>query len=382
MESSVVVMDTNPTTNAINSQTTAANLMERIEEITEEIVSEMSDAISDHSDRYGSQSPKKRLKTEASIGDHSDDKHKHLVMKDKLEHRLGGILCCAVCLDLPKSGIFQFCFIQIKCTNGHLMCAGCFTHLLADARLRDETATCPNCRCVISRDLCSRNLAVEKAVCELPGLCRFCSKELPRVLLDKHQVDYCEERIVRCTFARIGCPWSGPFHESGPHAETCIHPNKSGREVLDVLIGLDKETIEEKKLYDSIFDLLSFEKITFNDLQLKPYRTDEYIHKLYYETSRFTAFNTQWVVKARVNEDQRDPTQSCERQLSYQIVLKSKLTTPMAIHYVILKGPFGDMKLHPRLYKHEFNESSNESPFQVISLHDSHECNKLLAAKV
>ncbi|CAG2118921.1 unnamed protein product [Medioppia subpectinata] len=289
------------------------------------------------------------------------------------------------------------------CTNGHLMCAGCFTHLLADARLRDETATCPNCRCVISRDLCSRNLAVEKAVCELPGLCRFCSKELPRALLDKHQTDYCDERIVRCAFARLGCPWSGPFHESGTHAETCLHPNKSGREVLDVLVGLDKEITDEKKLYDSIFDLLSFEKITFNDLQLKPYRTDEYIHKLYYETSRFTAFNTQWVVKARVNEEQRDPTQSCERQLSYQIVLKSKLTTPMAIHYVILKvnttvysfalilindrfigvfkGPFGDMKLYPRLYKHEFNESSNESPFQIISLHDSHECNKLLAAK-
>ena len=121
------------------------------------------------------------------------------------------------------------------------------------------------------------------------------------------------------------------------HAESCIHPHKSGREILDVLVALDREAIEEKKLYDSIFDLLSFEKITFNDLQLKPYRTDEYIHKLYYETSRFTAFNTQWVVKARVNDDQRDPTQSCERHVSYQIVLKTKLTTPMVIHYVILK---------------------------------------------
>ena len=40
------------------------------------------------------------------------------------------------------------------------------------------------------------------------------------------------------------------------------------------------------------------------------------------------------------------------------------------------------MKLHPRLHKHEFNESSNESLFQCISLHDTHECNKLLAAKV
>jgi hypothetical protein len=26
---------------------------------------------------------------------------------EKLEHRLGGILCCAVCLDLPRSAIYQ-----------------------------------------------------------------------------------------------------------------------------------------------------------------------------------------------------------------------------------------------------------------------------------
>ena len=27
--------------------------------------------------------------------------------EDKLEQRLGGILCCAVCLDLPKSAVYQ-----------------------------------------------------------------------------------------------------------------------------------------------------------------------------------------------------------------------------------------------------------------------------------
>lgn len=26
---------------------------------------------------------------------------------DKLEHRLGGILCCAVCLDLPPAAVYQ-----------------------------------------------------------------------------------------------------------------------------------------------------------------------------------------------------------------------------------------------------------------------------------
>lgn len=55
------------------------------------------------------------------------------------------------------------------------------------------------------------------------------------------------------------------------------------------------------------------------DLQMKPYRTDEFVHRLFYETSRFSAFNNQWVVKARINNSQRDPTQSSERDMTYQV---------------------------------------------------------------
>lgn len=55
------------------------------------------------------------------------------------------------------------------------------------------------------------------------------------------------------------------------------------------------------------------------DLQMKPYRTDEYVHKLFYETSRFTAFNHQWVVKARINNAQRDPHTVNDRKLTYQV---------------------------------------------------------------
>ena len=29
--------------------------------------------------------------------------------EQKLEHRLGGILCCAVCLDLPRAAVYQVC---------------------------------------------------------------------------------------------------------------------------------------------------------------------------------------------------------------------------------------------------------------------------------
>ncbi|XP_013137039.1 PREDICTED: cysteine and histidine-rich protein 1 [Papilio polytes] len=106
---------------------------------------------------------------------------------EKLEQRLCGILCCAVCLELPPAAVYQ-------CTNGHLMCAPCFTHLLADARLRDEAATCPNCRVAISASSASRNLAVEKTVSELPSECRFCARLYPRHALQHHEDNLCDER--------------------------------------------------------------------------------------------------------------------------------------------------------------------------------------------
>ncbi|CAH2267337.1 jg27520 [Pararge aegeria aegeria] len=109
---------------------------------------------------------------------------------DKLEHRLGGILCCAVCLDLPQAAVYQ-------CSNGHLMCAPCFTHLLADARLRDESASCPNCRIEISKANASRNLAVEKAVSELPSACRHCTGVFPRHSLQHHEDQTCEQRTYK-----------------------------------------------------------------------------------------------------------------------------------------------------------------------------------------
>ena len=58
----------------------------------------------------------------------------------------------------------------------------------------------------------------------------------------------------------------------------------------------------------------------FSDLQMRPYRTDDFITKLYYETSRFSAFNLQWVVKAHVNDNQKNPSLTLKRSLTYQLV--------------------------------------------------------------
>ncbi|XP_036336550.1 cysteine and histidine-rich protein 1 homolog isoform X2 [Rhagoletis pomonella] len=264
---------------------------------------------------------------------------------------------------------------------GHLMCAACFTHLLADGRLRDQIATCPNCRVEISKSTASRNLAVEKAASELPSECQYCNKEFPYKSLDRHEQYECQERPTNCKYSRIGCQWRGPNHETTEHERNCLHPTKSGYEVMAALEAHDAKIKEEKKMFSTLIDLLSYEKIIFNDLQMKPYRTDEYVHKLFYETARFTAFNQQWVVKARINNSQRDPHQSNERTITYQLILKTKTSTPMSIHFFALKGPFSDMKVATQIYKHEFTDQSSESDYYILPLPDSSECNRLLSNK-
>lgn len=111
------------------------------------------------------------------------------------ESLLSGLqIVAGSCLLLPFSEEVLILLFFQQCTNGHLMCAGCFIHLLADARLKEEQATCPNCRCEISKSLCCRNLAVEKAVSELPSECGFCVRQFPRSLLERHQKEECQDR--------------------------------------------------------------------------------------------------------------------------------------------------------------------------------------------
>lgn len=289
---------------------------------------------------------------------------------EKLESRLGSVLCCAVCLDLPKTAMYQ-------CIMGHLMCAGCFTHLLADSRLRDQVATCPNCRVEISKNNATRNLAVEKAVSELPSECQ----EFPRSTLDHHERNECDERPTECKYFLIGCQWNGPMHEAKEHEAQCAHPKKSGADVMGALKDREAHHEEEKKLFSCLVDLLSYEKITFNDLRLQSYRTDEFIHKLFYETTRFSAFNHQWIVKAIVNNSQRDVHQSNDRFITYQVALKTKTQHPLSIHFFVLPGPFSDMKVNAKIYKQDFTDNENESAFNLLPLPDTAECNRLLAAK-
>uniref|UniRef100_UPI0037E9443C zinc finger TRAF-type-containing protein 1 isoform X1 n=1 Tax=Semicossyphus pulcher TaxID=241346 RepID=UPI0037E9443C len=314
----------------------------------------------------------------------------------KLEERLYSVLCCTVCLDLPKASVYQ-------CTNGHLMCAGCFIHLLADSRLKEEQATCPNCRCEISKNLCCRNLAVEKAVSELPTECTFCLKQFPRSSLERHQKEECQDSpaecnmrliwgrtadkknqltiVTQCKYKRIGCPWQGPFHELPAHESECSHPTKTGTELMGILGEMDQSHRRDMQLYNTIFSLLCYEKIGFTEVQFRPYRTDDFITRLYYETPRFTVLNQTWVLKARVNDSERNPNLSCKRTLSFQLILKSKVNSALECSFLLLKGPYDDVRIKPVIHHHSFCNDANETEYVPLPISDSVECNKLLAAK-
>ena len=80
------------------------------------------------------------------------------------------------------------------------MCTGCFNHLLADGRLKNEQASCPTCRIEITSKNSSRNLAVEKAVSELPSNCEYCRDEFPRNQLHNHERKHCELRWIILKF--------------------------------------------------------------------------------------------------------------------------------------------------------------------------------------
>lgn len=48
------------------------------------------------------------------------------------------------------------------------------------------------------------------------------------------------------------------------HEENCAHPKKTGAEVMLALEATDASITEDKKLFNTLIELLSYEKIIFN----------------------------------------------------------------------------------------------------------------------
>uniref|UniRef100_A0A1A9ZQM5 RING-type domain-containing protein n=1 Tax=Glossina pallidipes TaxID=7398 RepID=A0A1A9ZQM5_GLOPL len=289
-----------------------------------------------------------------------------------LTGRLSGLLCCVVCLNLSKISMYQ-------CRRGHLMCADCFNHLLADGRLRDQFSTCPSCRVDISYDTVVRNYCVEDVIYELPTECRYCSKEFPNKLIYRHERNECEQRPTHCKYSRVGCQWLGPRIMAPEHESKCACLNKSAQEIVNDLRTADNKAEDEKKIFNAFFDLLSHENMAFIELRFKPLRSNESPHKLFFKTSRFSAFNLEWIVKTTVNNYEREPCRSSARVIAYQLILKTKIYVPMDMDFFAGKGPYSTIRMFPQVYKYTFTEFNTTSDWNDMSLIDSDEVNRLLA---
>ncbi len=119
-------------------------------------------------------------------------------------------------------------------------------------------------------------------------------------------------------------------------------------------------------------------------MQFKQYKTDEITPKLYFETNRFGAFFHQWVLKARVNDNQKNPNLSLNRFISFQLILKSRLNGSqpnLEVKFCVLKGPFGEVPINARVQTFEFSQNKLETDYIKLDIKSS-DCNKLLASKI
>lgn len=56
------------------------------------------------------------------------------------------------------------------------------------------------------------------------------------------------------------------FFAAKEHERNCSHPKKSGAEVMMALEASEAEVNDEKKLFSTLIELLSYEKIIFNGM--------------------------------------------------------------------------------------------------------------------
>lgn len=52
------------------------------------------------------------------------------------------------------------------------------------------------------------------------------------------------------------------------------------------------------------------------------------------------------------------------------------------MYYTVVRGPFGEMKVRPKIESHKFTDDSPESHYAPLCLEDSIECYRLLSGTI
>lgn len=87
---------------------------------------------------------------------------------------------------------------------------------------------------------------------------------------------------------------------------------------------------------------------------MRSYRTDDYVPRLYFESSRANNFNETWIVKLNIScndHSPSNPTMMLNRSISFQLVMKSRPNHPKDIHFMVVKAPGSDYQVLDHVVK-------------------------------
>lgn len=120
----------------------------------------------------------------------------------------------------------------------------------------------------------------------------------------------------------------------------------------------------------------SFIALNFIDLQLQPRRSDDYLPQLYYQSTRFSSFGKDWMVKSQIVGNENCVT----RSFTFQLILSTR--SDIFVKFVFVRSPLGDVDIEPTIFQHEFTQDSTESLEHNLPISKNIDMNKLLAARI
>ena len=144
------------------------------------------------------------------------------------------MLYLCVSLDFPSAAIYQ-------CSNGHLLCDGCFTRVV-----EGNQPVCPTCRVSLSRDRPIRSRFAETVLSALPVPCTNvgsgCTQHVRYGQLSAHLTSECLYRRADCKYHPLGCDWAGYARDLRRHQRQC--PVKS-LPVKELLAGVQRRNEQQ-----------------------------------------------------------------------------------------------------------------------------------------
>lgn len=156
-------------------------------------------------------------------------------------------LNCCVCMELPKTKIYQ-------CSYGHFLCQDCY-RVIRDRRVCE----CPICRVHLSRRQAARNRLAERWLastfteCENTG----CKEKIQFAALKEHVENECPYRMVNCKYSPLGCDWSGIAKNHKQHQ--CNVPTQNVATILNQVLKINedkqKQMEKEKEEWSKYIDI-------------------------------------------------------------------------------------------------------------------------------